>query len=60
MKIGGKTQTNSRTTFSIKALNKDQVKSRSFDTMRTSFAIEGIRFSESQFAALKSGRHLKK
>ncbi len=60
MKTAVNTTQNSRKTFSVKALDKDQLKARSFDTVRTSFAIEGIRFSESKFAALKTGSHLKK
>ncbi len=46
--------------FSVKALDKSAIKSGSFDAMRTSFAIEGIRFSEAQFTALKTARHFNK
>jgi hypothetical protein len=60
MKKSGKTASKSLKPFSIKDLNKAQLKSRSFESMRTSFAIEGIRFSKSQFNLLKSRGHLKK
>lgn len=46
--------------FSLKGLNKSTLKSRSFETMRTSFAIEGIKFTKSQFESLKSRGHFKK
>ncbi len=46
--------------FSLKSLNKSALKSRSFETMRTSFAIEGIKFTKSQFSKLKTRGHLKK
>ncbi|MEY4440855.1 MAG: hypothetical protein RLY49_481 [Candidatus Parcubacteria bacterium] len=46
--------------FSLKGLNKSALKSRSFETMRTSFAIEGIKFTKSQFESLKSRGHFKK
>jgi len=46
--------------FSLKGLNKSALKSRSFENMRTSFAIEGIKFTKSQFAKLKTRGHLKK
>lgn len=60
MKIRSKTPSKGQKSFSIKDLNKTQLKSRSFETMRTSFAIEGIRFTKSQFDSLKSKGHLKK
>lgn len=60
MKTKSKTVSKSLKPFSVKGLNKAQLKSRSFETMRTSFAIEGIRFSKSQFELLKSRGHLKK
>jgi hypothetical protein len=46
--------------FSLKDLNKSAFKSRSFENMRTSFAIEGIKFTKSQFSKLKTRGHLKK
>lgn len=45
--------------FSIKNLDKGKIKARSFDTMRTSFSIEGIRFTDARFKDLKTG-HLQK
>jgi hypothetical protein len=60
MKTKSKAVSKSLKPFSIKDLNKTQIKSRSFETMRTSFAIEGIRFSKSQLESLKSRRHIKK
>lgn len=46
--------------FSVNSLNKEKIKARSFETMRTSFAIEGIRFTDAEFSALKTGGHLQK
>lgn len=60
MKTRSKIASKSLKAFSVKDLNKTQLKSRSFETMRTSFAIEGIRFTKSQFESLKSRGHLKK
>lgn len=60
MKTKSKTVSKSLKSFSVKDLNKSEIKSRSFETVRTSFAIEGIKFTKSQFSKLKTRGHLKK
>ncbi len=45
--------------FSVRNLDKGRIKARSFDTIRTSFSIEGIRFTDERFNDLKTG-HLQK
>lgn len=46
--------------FSVNTLDKKNIKARSFETMRTSFAIEGIHFTDAEFNTLKTGGHLQK
>lgn len=51
---------NSPKKFSIATIDKEEIKSRSFDNMRTSFAIEGIHFSDEKFSAMISEQRRKK
>lgn len=60
MNISHKTKETSGKSFSVNTLNKEKIKARSFDTMRTSFAIEGIRFTDAEFKNLKTVGHLQK
>lgn len=60
MNIDYKTKETGSKFLSVNNLNKEKIKARSFDTMRTSFAIEGIRFTDAEFRNLKIGGHLQK
>lgn len=59
MNTAHKTKETGDKSFSVNTLNKERIKARSFDTMRTSFAIEGIRFTDARFKDLKTG-HMQK
>lgn len=59
MNTAHKTKKTGGKSFSVNTLNKEKIKARSFDTMRTSFSIEGIRFTDAQFKDLKTS-HLQK
>jgi hypothetical protein len=58
MKSGANTQTQKN--FSVKSLDKASLKSRAFTALQTSFAIEGIRFTESQLRSMAQRTHLTK
>lgn len=60
MNTSNKTKETGSKSFSVSNLNKEKIKARSFDTMRTSFAIEGIRFTDAEFSALKTVGRLQK
>lgn len=60
MNTARKTKGTNGKSFSVATLNKEKIKARSFDTMRTSFAIEGIRFTDAEFKDLKTVGHLQK
>lgn len=59
MNTAHKTKEIGNKSFSASRINKEKIKARSFDTMRTSFAIEGIRFTDARFKDLKVS-HLQK
>lgn len=59
MNTARKTKETGGKSFSVSHLNKEKIKARSFDTMRTSFAIEGIRFTDARLKDLKTS-HLQK
>lgn len=59
MNTAHKTKESGVKSFSVSNINREKIKERSFDTMRTSFSIEGIRFTDAQFKGLKTG-HLQK
>ena len=60
MNTSNKTRETGNKSFSVSNLNKEKIKARSFDTMRTSFSIEGIRFTDAEFKTLKAGGRLQK
>ena len=59
MNTSTKTKVIDNKSFSVNTLNKEKIKARSFETMRTSFAIEGIRFTDAELKTLKTS-HLQK
>lgn len=55
-----KTREKNTKSFSVRTLDKKALKTHTLETMRTSFAIEGIRFTDRQFTALKLRSSLQK
>ena len=60
MNTSNKTKETGKKSFSISSLNKEKIKAHSFETMRTSFSIEGIRFTDAEFSTLKTSSRLQK